>query len=217
MRDNSDLFLNRFSSFFWDNLEFCEHLVDDLEEGGFGHRTTLDALVDGDDVVELFDFFALIEAIEEKFDFVLEFCGKGVSLGARHPRAGAGADCDQFFGLRTDFFELFLLFLGIDGAFDEGDIEFVEDVFGLQNARVANVENFAPCFEMVIHDFGKNHRVVFAAGEREPADSEFFTGVSLRLLHSTNMVAYPCREFQIFRGAVCLFSFGPFERFFFPS
>jgi hypothetical protein len=189
MRDDRDLFLNRFFSFFWDNSEFCEHFGDDGEEGGFGHGAAGDVLVDGDDVVKLFHFFTLIEAIKEKFDFVFEFRGEGVSLGAWHSGTGAGADCDEFFGLFANFFELCFLFFGIDRAFDEGDIEFVEDVFGLEDARVANVEDFAPRFEVIIHNFGKDHRAVFATGEGEPADPEFFVFVFLRLLHSTNMVA----------------------------
>lgn len=149
----------------------------------------MDALVHGDDLVEFFHLFTLIEAIEEEFDFVFEFRGKGVSLGARHAGAGAGADRDELCGFFANFFELCLLFGGIDRAFDESDVEFVEDVFGLEDARVTNVEDFAPRFEVIVHNLGKNHRAILAAGEGEPTDAKFFARLFLRLLHSTNMVA----------------------------
>lgn len=77
------------------------------------------------------------------------------------------------------------MFRGIDGTFDESDVEFVQDIFGLEDARVTNVQDLPPRFEVIVHDFGKDHRAVFATGEGEPSDPEFF----VCWLHSTNMVA----------------------------
>ena len=106
-------------------------------------------------------------------------------MRAWHAGTGAGADRDELFGLGADFFEFFFLFGGIDGALDKGNVEFVEHVLGLEDARMANVEHFAPGLEVIVHEFGKNHRAVFAAGEGEPADTEFF----VLLFHTGDMVA----------------------------
>jgi len=178
-----------YSRFFRHDSKLDEHFGDDGEEGGFGHRTAGDALVDGDHFVEFLHLFALIEAVEKEFYFVFEFRGKGVSLGARHPRAGAGADRDELCGFFADLLELRFLFGGVDGALDESDVEFVEDVFGLEDARVTNVEDFAPRFEVIVHNLGKDHCAVLATGEGEPTDAKFFVRLFLMLLHSTNMVA----------------------------
>lgn len=186
------------SSFFCDNPKLLEHLVDDGEEGGFGHGATLDALVDGDDFVEFFDLLALVEAVEEELYFVFELGRESVSLGRGHSGAGAGADRDQFFGLRTDFFEAFFLFCRVDRALDKGDIEFVQDVVCLQNTRMADVQDFPPHLEVIVHNLGKDHRAVFATGECEPAYPEFFVRLfHTILLHSTDMVAYQLEEFQM--------------------
>ncbi len=167
------------------NPELDEHFGDDGEEGGFDHGATVDAFINGDDFVEFFYLLALVEAVEEKFYLVLKFGWEAVALGAWHTRTGTGADGDELLGLGADFFELFFLLGGIDRAFDEGDIEFIEDVLGLEDARVTDVQNFAPLLEMVVHEFGKNHGAVFATREREPADAEFF----LVLFHNADMVA----------------------------
>ncbi len=82
----------------------------------------------------------------------------------------------------------------IDGPLDEGDVEFVEDVFSLEDARVPYVEDFPPCLEVVVHDFGKDHGAVFATGEGEPADPEFF----LWRFHMSRMVSYLGDELQGF-------------------
>lgn len=172
--------------FYWGNdAEFDEHFVDDGEEGGFQHGAALDAFVDGDDFVEFLYLLALVEAVEKELDLVFEFWREGVSLCTWHAGAGAGADRDELFGLGADFFEFFFLFGGIDGALDKGNVEFVEHVLGLEDARMANVEHFAPGLEVIVHEFGKNHRAVFAAGEGEPADTEFF----VLLFHTGDMVA----------------------------
>ena len=186
------------SSFCCDNPKLLEHFVDDGEEGGFGHRASLNTLIDRDDLVELFDLLALVEAVEEELYFVFELGRESVSLGARHSRAGAGADRDELFGLRADFFELGFLFFGIDRAFDESDIEFVEDILGLEDARMTDVQDLAPHLEVIVHNLGEDHRAVFATGEGKPADPEFFVRLfRVMLLHSTDMVAYQLEEFQM--------------------
>ena len=167
------------------DAEFDEHFVDDSEEGGFQHGATLDAFVDGDDFVEFLYLLALIEAVEEELNFVFELGRECVSLRARHAGTGAGADRDELFGLGADFFEFFFLLGGIDRALDEGNVELVKYIFGLEDARMANVEHLAPGLEMIVHKFGKNHGAVFAAGEGEPADTEFF----VLLFHTGDMVA----------------------------
>lgn len=167
------------------DAEFDEHFVDDGEEGGFQHGAALDAFVDGDDFVEFLYLLALIEAVEKELDLVFELGRECVSLRARHAGAGAGADCDEFFGFGADFFEFFFLLGGIDRALDEGNVELVEHVLGLEDACVANVEHFAPGLEVIVHEFSKDHCAVFAAGEGEPADTEFF----VLLFHTGDMVA----------------------------
>lgn len=167
------------------DAEFDEHFVDDGEEGGFHHGAALDAFVDGDDFVEFLYLLALIEAVEEELNFVFELGRECVSLRARHAGTGAGADRDELFGLGADFFEFFFLLGGIDRALDEGNVELVEHVLGLEDARMANVEHFAPGLEVIVHEFGKNHRAVFATREGEPADTEFF----VLLFHTGDMVA----------------------------
>ena len=186
------------SSFSRDNPKLLEHFVDDGEEGGFDHRAALNALVDHDDLVEFFDLLALVEAVKEELYFVFELGGESVSLSARHSRTGAGADRDEFFGLRADFFELCFLLGGIDSAFDKGDIEFVEDILGLEDARVTDVQDLAPHLKVIVHNLGEDHRAVFTTGEGKPADPEFFVRLfHVMLLHSTDMVAYQLEEFQM--------------------
>ena len=172
--------------FYWGNdAEFDEHFVDDGEEGSFHHRAALDAFVDSDDFVEFLHFLALVEAIEEELNLVFEFGWEGISLGARHAGAGAGTDRDELFGLGTDFFEFFFLLGGIDSALDKSNVELVKYIFGLEDARMANVEYLSPGLEMIVHNLGKNHGAVFAAREREPTDTEFF----VLLFHTGDMVA----------------------------
>lgn len=145
----------------------------------------MDAFVDRDDFVEFLYLFALIEAVEKELDFVFEFRRERVSLCARHAGHGAGSDCDEPLGFGADFFESFFLLDGVDGAFDKGDVEFVEHVLGLEDACMADVEHFSPGFEMIVHELGKNHSAVFATRESEPTDSKF----PRCSIHNTGMVA----------------------------
>ena len=168
-----------------DDTEFGEHFVDDGEEGGFGHGAALDAFVDGDDFVEFLHFFALVEAVEKKLNFVFEFGRERVSLRAWHAGTGAGADRDELFGLGADLFEFFLLLSRIDGAFDKGNVEFIEHVLSLQNSCMTDVEHFAPGLEVIVHDLGKDDGTVFTTRESEPTDAEFLGC----FIHSTGMVA----------------------------
>ncbi len=167
------------------NSEFQEHFVDDGEKGRFHHGAALDAFVDRDDFVEFLYLFALIEAIEKKLDFVFELRRERVSLCAWHASTGAGADCDELLGFGADFFESFFLLDGVYRTFDKGDVELVEHVLGLEDACMADIEHFSPGFEMIVHELGKNHGAVFAAGESEPTDSKF----PRCSIHNTGMVA----------------------------
>lgn len=160
--------------FILNDFKLFQHFVDDGEKGGFGHGATLDAFVDGDNFVELFHLVSLAETIEEEFDFVLEFWRKGIALGRGHPGASTGADRDDFLGLGADFFQSLFLLLGIDCTFNESNIEFIEYVLGLKDARMADVEYFSPGLEVIIHDLGEDDRAIFATGEGEPSDAELF-------------------------------------------
>ncbi len=100
--------------FCWNNSKLDEHFVNDGKEGGFNHGTSLDSLVDRDDFVKLFDFFTLVESVEEKFNFVFEFGREGIALSAWHARTSAGADCDEFCRFGANLSEFFFLLLGID-------------------------------------------------------------------------------------------------------
>lgn len=168
------LFFNRVTCFILNDFKLFQHFVDDGEEGGFGHGTTLDALIDCDNFVELFHLVSLAETIEEEFDFVLKLGRKGVALSGRHSCASASANGDDFLGLGANFFQSLFLLLGIDCTFNESNIKFIEYVLGLKDARMADVEYFSPGLEVIIHDLGEDDRAIFATGEGEPSDAELF-------------------------------------------
>ena len=159
-----------------------QELVEGGEEGGFYHGAALDAFVDDDDFVEFLGFVGEGEFLDEEGDFFFLIVGEVIALSGGHADTGAGTDSDDLGGLFADFLYFGLVIGAGEGALDEGDIELVEDIVGLEDAGVADVERLAPDFVVVIQEFSEDNGRVLAAGEREPADTQFFSGERHRVL-----------------------------------
>jgi len=131
--------------------------------------------INDDDIIEFFDCFPVWELIEEELDFFSLFGSEVVALSRGHTGAGTGTDGHDFFGLGADVFYFLFVFEAGDGALDEGNIKFIQNIFGLEDFGMANVEYLSPQFEVVIEEFGEHYRTVFTTREREPTDSKLFS------------------------------------------
>lgn len=122
------------------------------------HRTSGDLGVDSDHFFDGEDFRESAETIDEKLDLRFLSFGEVRALSRGESRHRACADRDQYLGAAADIFQ-FLDVLGArDRSFDEGDVERIHDVLGLQDADVPEIEDLFPFLPMVVHELGEHDR-----------------------------------------------------------